>query len=279
LNLGERYMPDMLNVENGQLYYDVAGDPKHTTLVMIHAGVADHRMWDDQVTAFKDKYRVVRYDTRGFGRTTSTNDSFSNRQDVRDLLDHLGIAKAVVMGCSRGGQIAIDFTLEFPDRVLGLIPVCAGVGGYEAPPPPANELDRFNEMDRLWEARDIEKLIEMEINMWLDGPRRAPATVSAGIRARMNDMLHLAYANHQHEQLQPRVLQPPAVGRLNEIRVPTLVIIGALDTTGSVASGEYMAANIPGAKKVVFPDTAHMPNLEQPDRFNQVVLDFLASVR
>src|SRR5690242_4972987 len=116
-------------VENGQLYYEVAGEGY--PLVLIHAGIANSRMWDAQVEAFAQRYRVIRYDTRGFGKTRTEETSYSNRQDLYDLLNHLGVEKAYVLGLSRGGQIAIDFTLEHPKMVAALIPVAAGFSGFD----------------------------------------------------------------------------------------------------------------------------------------------------
>src|SRR5262249_13492382 len=108
-------------VEGGQLYYETAGTGHPLTL--IHAGVADGRMWDDQFLTFAQHYRVIRYDARGFGRSRTESVSFSNRRDLYDLLRHLGVEKTYVMGVSRGGQIATDFTLERPEMVDALIPV------------------------------------------------------------------------------------------------------------------------------------------------------------
>ncbi len=99
-------------VRNGELYYEVegAGHP----LVLIHAGVADHTMWDAQAPVFARRFRVIRYDTRGYGRSRTQDTEYSERQDLLDLLDHLGVPAAHVVGISRGGMIAIDFTLEHP---------------------------------------------------------------------------------------------------------------------------------------------------------------------
>src|SRR5579883_2650659 len=120
-----------VDVEGGKLYYEVAGTGH--PFVLIHAGVADHHMWDDQFPVFAQRYRVIRYDTREFGLTTSENVSYSNRQDLYDLLRHLGVEKTYVMGCSLGGQIAVDFTLEHPDMVDALIVVGGGISGHEEP--------------------------------------------------------------------------------------------------------------------------------------------------
>src|SRR4030067_1279446 len=99
----------------GQLYYEVTGTGQ--SILLIHAGVADCSMWNDQFDLFSRSYQVIRYDTRGFGKSRTETTGFSNRQDILDLLNHLGVDKAVVIGISRGGQIAIDFTIQHPERV------------------------------------------------------------------------------------------------------------------------------------------------------------------
>jgi len=107
-----------IDVPGARLYYEVAGSGP--AVVLIHAGVANLRMWDAQVEALAPRYRVIRYDTRGFGRTANEDVEFSNRDDLRAVLEHVGVPRATVLGISRGGHIAIDFTLDSPDRVEAL---------------------------------------------------------------------------------------------------------------------------------------------------------------
>jgi 3-oxoadipate enol-lactonase len=260
-----------VEVEGGQLYYEVAGSGQ--PLVLVHAGVADCRMWDEQFSAFAQRYRVIRYDTRGFGKTTSGDVSFSNRQDIVDLLRHLGIERTAILGLSRGGQIAIDFTLEHPEMVTALIAVAAGVSGFEGPATDA-EKQLFTEYERLEEEKDYETLTEFEVRVWADGPGQPAGRAAASVRERLREMIANNYRLH-HEQTQPRVLEPPAVDRLGEIQVPTLVIWGDLDFSDVGAAMGLLAERVSGAQQVGFPGVAHMVNMEQPERFNAVVLDFL----
>ena len=267
----------MLAVEGGMLYYEVAGEGH--PLVLIHAGVAHHRMWDPQWEEFAREYRVIRYDTRGFGKskTESEETSFSNRQDLYDLLTHLGVDRAHVVGVSRGGQIAIDFTLERPEMVSALVLVGSGLGGFDGTPSEA-ELRMFDEMERLWEAKDFEKLTELELQMWIDGPGQSPDRVGREMRKRVRDMILFNY-NNQPVQGKPRVLDPPAAGRISEIKVPTLIIVGDLDESNVDRVANVLVEGIAGAKKVVMPGTAHLPNMEKPEEFNRIVLDFLRNVK
>lgn len=261
-------------VEGGQLYYEVSG--AGFPLVLIHAGVADSRMWDEQVAEFSRFYRVIRYDTRGFGLTRTEAVSFSNRQDLADLLDHLGVDRAYVLGLSRGGQIAIDFTLEFPDRVAALIPVAAGLGGYEGEMT-EQELRQSAEIEALGEKRDFVALAEQEVRYWCDGPGQPVGRCNTDVRERVRAMILNNYTTQTVEP-QARPLDPPAASRLADIHVPTLVIVGDLDESVILGMADQMVQGVQGAHKVVFPGVAHMVNLEQPAEFNRVVLEFLQSL-
>jgi len=264
-----------LDVEGGRLYYDVAGEGH--PLVLIHAGVADSTMWDEQMGAFTERYRVIRYDTRGYGKTTTEAVSFSNRQDLYDLLKHLGVQKAHVLGLSRGSMIATDFTLEHPEMVSALVLCAPGVGGFEAGNPPQEEVARFMKMDEMWEARNFDELSALEADVWAIGFGRSAEEANPQVRERVYQMVRENYRTQTVEPT-PRPLETPAYGRLHEIKVPTLVIIGNHDTAGTRASADVLAERIPGAKKVLIEGTAHMINMEKPEEFTRAVLDFLESV-
>jgi pimeloyl-ACP methyl ester carboxylesterase len=263
-----------VEVEGGRLYYEVDGDGPPLTL--IHAGIANLRMWDEQVPDFAKRYRVNRYDTRGFGRTTTEPVSFSNRQDVADLLDHLGVERTHLLGCSRAGSIAIDFTLEFPQRVASLIAVASGLGGHEHEDPDAATFEE--EAERLYDAKQWEELVEREVAYWVDGPGQAAGRAPASVRDRVREWQLETYRTQTVEG-QPRVLEPRAAERLGEIQVPTLVIRGDLDESGVASACERIARDVPGARAVVIPGTAHMLSMERPNEFNRIVLDFLAAAQ
>ena len=258
-----------------RLYYEAAG--RGHPLLLIHAGVADCRMWDALFPVFAQQFRVVRYDTRGFGKSLTEDVAFSNRQDVSDLLDHLGIERTYVIGVSRGGSIAIDFTLEHPERVAALIPVASGLGGFKSGSRPVQETQMFAEMDRLWEAKEFTRLADLEVRMWVSGPGQPPDRVALPVRERIREMILNNYTTHKVEG-QSIVMEPPAAGRLGEIRVPTLVVLGDLDESGVLAAADEIVRGVAGARKVVVPGTAHMLSLEKPEEFTKIVLDFLQSL-
>jgi 3-oxoadipate enol-lactonase len=259
----------------GRIYYEVDGEGP--ALVLIHAGVANLRQWDEQVPELAADHRVIRYDTRNFGHTTSADVSFSNRADLAALLDHLDVDRAAVLGVSRGGSIAVDFTLEHPERVTALIAVAAGVGGFDSPDT-TDEQALWEEYERRYEARDWDWIIETETAFWVDGPRQPADRVPAAVRQRVHDWIAEGYRDHSDENLTAVPLEPAAATRLGEIGAPTLVIVGDLDVGGTVAACRKLATEIPGARLEVFEGVAHMVNLEQPERFTRLVRDFLADV-
>ena len=262
-----------VEVPGARLYFEVEGDGPPLTL--IHAGVAHLRMWDAQVEAWRDRFRVIRYDTRGFGRTTTEDVPYSNRADLGAMLDAQGIEKTHLLGISRGAMIALDFTVEQPDRVRSLIWVAGGLRGFNVEDPRLTEMEK--ELERLEEARDWEVLVDLETQIWTDGLGRPQDRVDPEVRRRM---IAWNLENYRADQQANQPIQPevPAAERLHELTMPTLFVWGTLDELGVIRSGEKLAAEVDGARSHVFEGVAHMVNLERPADFSRLVADFLAGV-
>jgi pimeloyl-ACP methyl ester carboxylesterase len=258
------------DIDGARIYYEVAGEGH--PLLLIHAGVADSRMWDDQWQPFARRYRTIRYDMPGFGQSRFPDGPYTAYNDPAGLLRWLGVERAHVVSVSWGGRTALDFTLAYPELVSALVLVCPSVSGEE----PSDEVRRFGaEEDALVERGDLIAAAELNVRMWVDGPRRAPEQVDQSVRDRVREMQHLAFTVPTPEGLEPIDLEPPAIGRLAEIRSSTLLIVGDHDVDQKLATVDRLAAEIPGARKAVFPGAAHMVSMEQPAEFNRVVLDFL----
>jgi pimeloyl-ACP methyl ester carboxylesterase len=210
---------------------------------------------------------------RGFGKSKSPTSYYSNHGDLRDLLDSLGIERADVLGLSMGGAIAIDFTLAYPNRVAALIPVAAGLSGYRAT---SNRALR-DELNAAYERGDKERAVELSLQVWTDGPNRTPDQVDPDVRERIRAMtVHTFDLPDVEPWLQ--ALEPPAIGRLAEVQVPTLFVVGDQDVEDILKIGDLIVTQVPGAQRAVIPGTAHHLNLEQPVEFNRIVLDFLNSL-
>ena len=259
-------------VNAAQIYYEVAG--QGPPFVMIHAGVADSRQWNNEFVSFAPRYRVLRYDMRGYGKSEPVEGEFGHLQDLTSLLDHLDLAQPLIlMGCSMGGAIAMDFALAQPGRVSALIMVGSGPSGLDLDvPAPA----KFEAAEKAYEAGDLDLLAELETQIWFDGEGRSSAQVNPAMRALAHDMNRHALAQ-QAKHLGKRLpdAEAPAAGRLGELHMPVLIIVGSHDTPYILAAADYMAERIPSARKAVIEDAAHLANMDQPDEFRQILTAFL----
>jgi pimeloyl-ACP methyl ester carboxylesterase len=251
------------------LHYQDTG--KGQVIVLVHAGIADSRMWDAQEAAFARDHRVIRYDVAGFGKSPIVDDTPA-REDLRRLLAHLGVERAVLVGCSMGGEIVLDFALEHPEQVAALVLVSTAPGGFEMQGEPPTQIPLIIEA---LQAGDLARVAELQNQMSVDGPQRTPERVDGEMRRRVAEMNLTALANGalQHAALAP--LDPPAATRLSAIQCPTLIIAGGLDHPELLRAAEVMAAQLPKAHKAIIAEAAHLPGMERPAAFNDLVLAFL----
>lgn len=264
-----------LEVDGGRIYYEVEGEGH--PLLLIHGGLGSLRMWDGQVPAFAERYRVIRYDTRGFGRTETDDVAFADRADAAAVLDHVGAPSAYVVGQSRGGMFALDLAIEHPERVDAFVSVASGVGGYKPTLPDGVQPAPWDEMERLWESKEWEALAELETKVWVDGWGQPATRVDPDLRRTVGDWILTTYRAEKPEG-RPQQMEPRAADRLAEVRAPTLVLTGEVDEAGGVAAGRHLAASVVGARLVEIPGVAHMIQLEEPEQFSRIVLEFLADV-
>jgi pimeloyl-ACP methyl ester carboxylesterase len=241
---------------------------------MLHAGVADHRQWAASFQHFTDSYRVLRYDMRGYGRSEPIAGSFRAIDDLEGVLGATGVTgPAIMMGCSMGGSLAMDFTIAHPLAVSALIMVCSGPSGLKLDVP-APEM--FKQVELADQEGDLDRVCELETQIWFDGESRTPDEVDPKQRALLYEMNRIAL-DHDAKGLGERQfdLQPAAYKRLDEIDVPVLVLVGELDLAYTHGAADYMCANIRRVQRVNITGAAHLPSMEQPQRFNQIVGAFL----
>lgn len=256
-------------INNTKFYYEIDG--QGFPLVLVHAGIADSRMWNDQFNVFAKQYQTIQYDRRGFGKTKMVAGDFSHHADLYGLLKFLDIQQAILVGCSQGSKTSIDSTLEHPEMTKALILTAPALGGFifNGEPPKQEE-----ELDQAEQAGDLDRVNELELQIWVDGPQRTPEQVNSKVRELAYHMNRIALRTPQ--DLGNEIsLEPAAVNRLSEIKIPTLVIVGDLDTPRTLAGADFIAKNIPNAKKLIMNEVAHLPNMEQPKEFNEHVFSFL----
>ncbi len=262
--------------DGGKLYYEVAGEGE--TLLLSHAGFVDCGMWDAQWEVFAQQYRVIRYDMRGYGKSSVLDAPIVRRDDLHQLLNDLNVDKVHLLGCSMGGEMVIDYALEHPERVKSLIAVSAVPGGFQMQGKPPDEI---LEMIEALQVGDAEKVSALQIRLWVDGPHRQPDAVDKRVREHAAAMNKIAVENGtwgkaDSQPLNP--LNPPAVGRLGSINVPVLIIAGALDNSEILRAADMMQTALPNAQKHIINGTAHVSNMENPTVFNEMVLGFLSKV-
>ena len=265
-----------LDLGDGQIYYETAGDG--FPLLLSHAAFLDSRMFDNIWESLAAEFRVLRYDMRGFGKSSPVNGPVSRRADLQQLLNHLGITRCHLVGCSHGGEITLDLTLEHPGEVASLTLVAGTPSGFELKgEPPRYMLEMIDAM----KSGDIDRANELQIRIWLDGEFREPEQMDPGLRAKALEMNRIpvrqgTFFRADTQPVDP--LDPPAATRLEEVRCPTLIIAGLLDHPEVLRAADEMAARIPGARKIVFEGSGHVPSYEQPDQFTRQLLEFLQTL-
>jgi pimeloyl-ACP methyl ester carboxylesterase len=221
-----------LTVNGVRLWYEDIGSGKAVTL--LHAGVCDHRQWDDQVPALAANYRVIRYDMRGFGESEIKPGQATMAGDLLGVLDALGVEQTALIGCSMGGAAVIDFTVTHPERVGALITVGAGLSGAPEHEDPPEQVAVMEEAEAAQKAGDWDKLNQLEARYWCQGFGRSADQVKPDVMRRfleMNTNNNRRYAAGEWEGAEFSPLDPPAFGRLGSLTTPTLVIVGSGDVT------------------------------------------------
>jgi pimeloyl-ACP methyl ester carboxylesterase len=265
-----------VSVDGGRVYYEVSGDG--APIVFLHSGYVDSRMWDDQWEPLSRHHAVIRYDMRGFGRSDPVEAPLSRRRELSQVLAHLGVSRATLVGCSLGGETILDFALERPDTVASLVVVSATPGGFELQGQPPPDLLA---MLAAVKAGDVARASELQVRLAVDGPFRQPDQADPLVRQRALEMSRNALAKETWGVMlapPPDPLDPPAVQRLAAIQAPTLLVAGALDHPEILRAADVMKAAIPGAQVALIPGSGHLPNMERPAAFNRVVEDFLQRV-
>ena len=256
--------------------YDRAGPGGDLPVVLIHAGVADRRMWDPLWVALTAERDVVRLDLRGFGESVvRPHGVLCPIDDVLETLAKIGIEHCHLVGASYGAGVAVEVALTRPGQVKSLLLSAPG-GSLIAEVTP--DLRAFFDAERAALAKDdLDGAVEANLAWWVDGPQRGTGDVEPAVRNLVRQMQRRAFeVTAEWDDLGEKELDPPALDRLGEIRVPTLVLVGALDLEAIIDTARRVADGIIGARRVDWPDTAHLPSLERPDEFLALLRDWLA---
>lgn len=259
----------LVAVNGARLFYEAAGSGP--TVVLIHGGNLDRRIWDPQFLAFAKEHRVIRYDARGFGRSSAADTSYQAHEDLFALLAVLKVQHASLVGLSMGGRIAIDFALEYPSMVDRLVLASPGISGWQF----------WQFADTSWkpEAR-LARSRGDSVGMnwaWIKSVM-APALEHPELAARIRELASdnsgywAGLLRHGDPE---RVASPPALHRTGMLRAPTLLVVGTRDGWDAMQIADTLTADVRGLRRVMFEGAGHMVNMEQPARFTELVLEFL----
>lgn len=256
------------------LYYRDAGDGD--LVVLIHAGVADSRMWLPQLEKVPDGYHFVAFDQRGFGKSKMGSGEYANHLDVLAILNYFSADRATLVGCSMGAGTALQVAITTAERVKGLVLVGGDSPGYQPPGTPY-EPPQWPEAVNAFAAGDLERVAELESEMWIAGHGRTLDVVDPAVVSLLIEMDLIALRSEQARD-EVRHPGPDSVAGMSTIEAPTLVIVGQYDHPNLVASADDLAQKLSSQPAVVIPNAAHLVGLEQPEAFNSALFRFLASL-
>ncbi|GCE31622.1 hydrolase [Dictyobacter alpinus] len=274
-----QFYSGMADVNGTTIFYEIAGHGH--PLVLIHSGYSNRKLWDDQFEELAQFYRVIRYDIRGYGDSAVVKTDtplYTDWQDLYGLLQFLEIEHTHLLGLSGGAATALDFAINHPAMVGALVLVSPGVSGFdfgrwihESP-----LQDQFVRLSEAFERMDIPQMIDLSLPLWAEGPARTPEQIDPLVREHIRAMCLQNWTRPNDPDAPPaQTIDPPAIARLAEIDIPTLIIVGDQDVAVILEIGEILTRQIKGAQKIVMSDVAHHLNMEKSVEFNQLVLEFL----
>lgn len=256
-----------------RLNYEVSG--QGTPVVFIHGWTLNLRMWDPQVMALNRRFRVIRYDRRGFGKSSGSEDLSWDAADLAALLDTLGVTRAHIVGNSQGGRVALQFARNYPSRVASLVLHGTSPPDGIALPWSGPDRTRFDE----WTAIARQQGMDAFRRVWAAHPLMKVPVNRPAARARLMELL----ADYRGGRfLNPATPSGPGAAAtlddLSRINASTLVLIGDDEVPYLQMVARVLVYYIPNARLTVVPGGGHLVNLIEPARYNEAVLGFLADL-
>jgi pimeloyl-ACP methyl ester carboxylesterase len=261
-----------LTINGARIAFDDAGTGH--PLLLVHAGIVDRHMWDPVWDTLAARYRVIRPDLRGFGESPVSLEPFTNWSDLAGLLRALDVGAAHVIGISMGGGASLELTLAEPGLVDRLVLVAPGLPGWDWAPQLKAD---WEAEEAAWQRGDRDEVAWANVRTWLDGPTRG-GEAPQHLRQAVYDMYRPALEMQAVEGAEDSgSLEPGPAGRLAEVSVPTLIVVGEFDQPDMVTIGGHLAKEISSARLAVMEGVAHLPPMEAPEAFLALVSEFLAA--
>ena len=260
-----------VSVGDAVIHYEITGEG--APLVLIHGWSQDLTIWDGQVRDFARNYRVIRYDRRGYGKSTGDSDQTADPDDLRILLDSLGVRAAYILGLSAGSRAALNFAVAFPDRVKGLVLYGqAPIPGFAPMPEGPTPVMIFRDIAQKHGLDSAGKFVRAHPLSWMPPGR-----------PELKELLRAQWARYPgRDLLHPRPesgrVPPARLDQVGAIKAPTLVVSGDHELPLFLQVADTLVRRIPGARRVVINGGGHGAHFAQPAQFNAAVLSFLSEV-
>jgi 3-oxoadipate enol-lactonase len=267
-------------VNQTKLYYEIAG--KGEPLVLIHGSFGDRRFWDLQFYDLSKKYKVLRYDLRGFGKSAlpKEDEVYRDSDDLNALMDFLGIKKAHICGLSFGSFIVFDFALSHPDKCLSLIPIGPRVAGDDLDEYKTQNVDTLRSIvSKVTEIVKTKGAKEATDYLWTGDHSMGKTVVITRTR---HALLKMGYEYSWWRYLHGNKREfafPMAIKKLNEIKIPTLVVTAEYDLERCKEIAAIIAKEIPSSKLISIKGAGHIMNMDQPKEFNKIISGFIDGIK
>jgi 3-oxoadipate enol-lactonase len=265
------------DVPGGSISYDEDG--RGPSILLLHEGIADRRMWNREFPLLAREHHVARYDLRGYGGSLPATTEYSAVRDLGALIDHLGMTQPLIVGPSMGGRIALDLTLAHPESVGALLLIAPGYSGMDYDHVPGGKAT-FERDERLskaaadaWAAGNLEEATEHVRQLWasaLSGSARE--LFETMVRENAQEVFGDRSAQQEKREGEP------AAGRLKEIRVPTRILVGDRDNPAMPHVANFLGRGIPNAQVQLIPGADHLLNLSRPDAFDAALHELVETL-
>jgi pimeloyl-ACP methyl ester carboxylesterase len=256
-----------VGVDGGSLYYETAGSG--APVILIHGGFGDRRMWDEQFGPLSQVFRVIRYDHRGFGRSSAPAAAYSPVGDLVKLMDHLKLVRANLVGNSMGGTLALDFALLQPDRTGAVVVIASTASGYPVPQEDVKRVEAVFEMARA-------KGTEAAAAQWLQHPMVAVAMQHPKAAPLVRQMIDENQKAFLMEHWPEERLTPPAYERLAGLNANVLLMVGDRDVAAVRDGARASADRIKRATFETIAGADHLPQMEQPAAVNKQLVQYIS---
>ncbi|WP_100013175.1 alpha/beta fold hydrolase [Lentibacillus sediminis] len=263
----------IVKTAGADIYYEMKGAGEN--VLLIHAGIADSRMWDNEFNLLAENFHVIRFDLPGFGQSDFTGGKFSYNNMINELMDQLNISEVHILAASFGGKLAIDFCLDNPEKCQSLALLSPALGGWED----SLYLQQYEaEEERLLEEGETEEAAILNFNTWIVAGRTTES-IESKVKDLVIDMQMKALTKLEPASSVEEIDPEDSIYRIGDIKIPVVIIIGGHDVQDFHDISNLICKKIPTARKVTIPNAAHLANLEFPELFSRIILEFFLADR